>query len=130
MATPHVAGAAALLRQRHPGWTVQQIKSALVQTAGPAWADTARTVEAPVLLEGGGLVNLPRADNPLVFADPSSLAFHGINVNHGAQAATLLVRLTDAGGGTGLWNVELRPQAATPGASLSTPATMPRAARG
>ncbi|HEY8628367.1 MAG TPA: S8 family serine peptidase [Gaiellaceae bacterium] len=124
MATPHVAGAAALLRQRHPGWTVQQIKSALVQTAGPAWADTARTVEAPVLLEGGGLVNLPRADSPLVFADPSSLAFHGINVNHGAQAATLLVRLTDAGGGTGLWNVELRPQAATPGASLSTPATI------
>jgi minor extracellular serine protease Vpr len=124
MATPHVAGAAALLRQRHPGWTVQQIKSALVQTAGPAWADTARTVEAPVLLEGGGLVNLPRADSPLVFADPSSLAFQGLNVNHGAQTAALLVRLADAGGGAGLWSVELRPQAATAGASISTPPTI------
>src|SRR4029079_14899867 len=32
MASPHVAGAAALLRQRHPTWTVAQIKSALEST--------------------------------------------------------------------------------------------------
>src|SRR5581483_2415572 len=35
MASPHVAGAAALLRQRHPDWTVEQIKSALVLTGRP-----------------------------------------------------------------------------------------------
>src|SRR5205085_9063892 len=34
MATPHVAGAAALLVQRHPAWSAQQVKSALVSTAG------------------------------------------------------------------------------------------------
>ncbi|UWE10309.1 S8 family serine peptidase [Actinacidiphila bryophytorum] len=33
MATPHVAGAAALVAQAHPGWTGQQIKDALVSTA-------------------------------------------------------------------------------------------------
>jgi subtilisin family serine protease len=32
MAAPHIAGAAALLRQRHPAWTVEQLKSALVQS--------------------------------------------------------------------------------------------------
>ena len=41
-----------------------EVKSALVSTAGAAYADTARTVEAPVLLGGGGLVDLPRADDP------------------------------------------------------------------
>ncbi|MFF4650853.1 S8 family serine peptidase [Streptomyces sp. NPDC001380] len=33
MATPHVAGAAALLAQEHPGWRAQQLKDALMSTA-------------------------------------------------------------------------------------------------
>ncbi|MBX3002025.1 MAG: S8 family serine peptidase [Caldilineaceae bacterium] len=33
MATPHVAGAAALLRQLHPGWSVEEIKALLLNTA-------------------------------------------------------------------------------------------------
>lgn len=35
MATPHVAGAAALLAQRHPDWSGEQIKAALVGAAEP-----------------------------------------------------------------------------------------------
>jgi subtilisin family serine protease len=35
MATPHVAGAAALLAQQHPDWTGQQLKSALSGSAKP-----------------------------------------------------------------------------------------------
>ena len=70
MAAPHVAGAAALLLQRHPSWTPQQVKSALMSTAGAAWGDTARTQEAAVTLEGGGLVNVPRADDPQLFTEP------------------------------------------------------------
>ena len=53
MAAPHVAGAAALLAQRHPAWTVEQIKSALVQTGGPVYTgnladETESTREAAV----------------------------------------------------------------------------------
>ena len=33
MATPHVAGAAAIVKERHPGWTGEQIKAALVASA-------------------------------------------------------------------------------------------------
>ncbi|WP_326656987.1 S8 family peptidase [Streptomyces sp. NBC_00385] len=33
MATPHVAGAAAIVKERHPDWTAQQVKSALVSSA-------------------------------------------------------------------------------------------------
>ncbi len=35
MATPHVAGAAALLAQAHPDWQAEQLKSALVSTTAP-----------------------------------------------------------------------------------------------
>ena len=120
MAAPHVAGAAALLLQRHPGWTPEQVKSALVTTAGAAFADTARATEAPVLLEGGGLANVARADDPQVFTDPVSLSFPDIDVSRGARGATRLVRVTDAGAG-GSWTVELHPQAATAGAMLELP---------
>ncbi|MFI7111531.1 S8 family peptidase [Nonomuraea sp. NPDC050227] len=35
MATPHVAGAAAIVKQRHPAWTARQIKDALIGSAKP-----------------------------------------------------------------------------------------------
>ena len=120
MAAPHIAGAAALLLQRHPGWTPEQVKSALVTTAGAAFADTARANEAPVLLEGGGLANVPRADNPQLFTDPVSLSFPDVDVSRGARGATRFVRVSDAGAG-GSWAVELHPQAATTGAMLELP---------
>ena len=121
MATPHVAGAAALLLELHPGWTPAQVKSALVSTAGAAWGDTARTQEAPVTLEGGGLVSLPNAADPQLFTDPVSLSFEDLVVTDGAASRALLVRLTDAGDGAGTWDVSLAPQAATAGTSIDLP---------
>jgi subtilisin family serine protease len=121
MATPHVSGSAALLIQLHPTWSPQQIKSALVSTAGASWADTARTQEAPVTLEGGGLVNLPRANDPQVFTDPASLSFRDLDVTHGAVSKALLVRVTDAGDGAGTWSAQVAPQSGTTGASVSVP---------
>ena len=121
MATPHVAGAVALLLQLHRDWNPQQVKSALVSTAGPAWQTTAQTQEASVLLEGGGLVNLPRASDPRILTDPASLSFRDLNVNHGAQSRGLLVRISDAGNGAGDWSVSLLPQAATAGATVDVP---------
>jgi minor extracellular serine protease Vpr len=124
MATPHVTGAAALLVQRHPGWSAQQVKSALVSTAGAAWADTQRTKEAPVVLEGGGLVNLPRADAPLLFTDPVSLSYGDLDVSRGARSSAQLARLVDAGGGAGTWQLGLSPQSASAGATLDFPSTV------
>ena len=92
MATPHVAGAAALLLQRHPGWTPAQVRSALVSTAGPAWADTAQTTEASVFLEGGGMIDVPRSDDPKVFTSPTSLSFGDLNVKTGAARRVLASR--------------------------------------
>ena len=116
MSSPHVAGAAALLMQRHPTWTVAQIKSALVLTG-----DAARVggVEASTLREGGGVVDLVRADNPLVFADPTTLSFGRVAAG---KSALQSVALTDAGGGAGTWNVAVTMQTAL--GSVQAPPTV------
>jgi subtilisin family serine protease len=121
MATPHVAGAAALLLERHPGWTAAEVKSALMSTAGPAWQDTARTHEASVLLEGAGLTNVLAADDPKVFTDPESLSFQRIDVSSGAQRKSLLFTMSDAGDGAGTWTVSVAPQAQTNGVVIDVP---------
>jgi subtilisin family serine protease len=124
MASPHVAAAAALLLQLHPAWTPQQVKSALVSTAGPAWGNTARTEEAPVILGGAGVVDLPEAAKPLVFTTPTGLSFGELNVNAGADSKALLALVADAGEGAGTWHVQLALQASTNGASVELPPTL------
>jgi hypothetical protein len=121
MAAPHVAGAAALLRQRHRGWTVEQLKSALVQTGNPVYLG-APPQEARATREGGGTVNLVRADSPRLFASPTSLSF-GF-VAPGGPAAAQSVALTDAGGGAGLWSVTVSQQQPEAGTSLIAPAAV------
>ena len=120
MAAPHVAGGAALLRQRHPDWTVDQIKAALVETADDTWTDSKHTVRAGPIRVGGGIIDLPRADQPLVFASPSSVSLGLVPVGRQASA---VVTLSDAGGGAGTWDVSL--QASAPaGVGLSAPPTV------
>ena len=100
MATPHVAGAAALLKERHPTWTVAQIKSALELTGVPVHTSTG--AEVPSTREGGGMIDLTRADVPLIFAAPSGLSFGEIAP---AAKAVRNITLSDAGGGAGPWTV-------------------------
>ncbi|MEW2376171.1 S8 family serine peptidase [Micromonospora sp. NPDC047812] len=65
MATPHVAGAAALLTQANPGWKAAQLKEALMASALPNPA-------YDVFAQGAGLVNVGRAlTQPLTVTPPS-----------------------------------------------------------
>ena len=65
MATPHVAGAAAILAAQHPDWTGAQIKSALMNTAQP--------IDAGVYEAGAGRLDVARAVRQPVTASPASL---------------------------------------------------------
>ncbi len=124
MSAPHVAGAAALLLERHPAWEPWQVKAALVSTATTAWTDTARTRVAPVSLAGGGLADLAEADHPLVLARPALLSFGDLNVTRGAATRTLAVELSDGGGGAGTWSVEVRAQTVPGGSAVNTPTSV------
>jgi subtilisin family serine protease len=117
MASPHVAGAAALLRQRHPTWTVEHIKSALVETGTPV--EDAGNIQ-PVR-EGGGLVDLQKADAPLVLSAPTNLSF-GL-LRRGASV-TRTLQLTDAGGGAAPWLVTVEQERADAGLSIAVAATV------
>jgi len=120
MATPHVAGAAAVLKQRHPTWTVQEIKSALESTGDPVHA-IGSTSEVPTTREGGGRIDLPRADNPLVFTDPTGISFGLVRTG---TTATQTLQVTDAGGGPDPWTVTIQPQATPSGSSLGVTPTV------
>jgi minor extracellular serine protease Vpr len=123
---PHIAGIAALLTQRHPTWTPQQMKSALMSTAGPAFADTALTQEASVLLQGAGMPRVGTADKPLVFTDPQSLSFGYLVAGGGASSRALPVTVSDGGDGAGTWTAEIQPQVASSGATVeAAPVSIP-----
>ena len=114
---PHVSGAAALLIQRHSSWTPQQVKSALMSTAGPAFGDTVLTQEASVLIQGAGLVRVGAADKPLIFTDPQSLSFGYLPAAATSPASTAIsVTVSDAGDGAGTWTAEIHAQVASTGA--------------
>jgi subtilisin family serine protease len=116
MAAPHVAGAVALLRERHPGWTPAQIKSALVLTG--AAVRTAAGEVSP-LRQGGGRIDLGQADRPLVFASPTSVS---LGLLQPGASVRRTISLPDAGGGGGAWDVSV----SRPGVlSTASPVTVP-----
>jgi subtilisin family serine protease len=121
MASPHVAGAVALLRQRHPTWTVAQIKSALVLTGTPVRASESRPGHAGVLSAGGGLIDLLRADNPLLFAEPASAS---IGLLRRGVSRSQTIALADAGGGAGVWSVTIDRDQIQPGVAIQTPGSV------
>ncbi|NEC92510.1 S8 family peptidase [Streptomyces sp. SID12501] len=67
MATPHVAGAAAILKQEHPDWTYAEIKGALT---GSAKGGNYTPFE-----QGSGRIQVDKAIKQTVIADPVSVSF-------------------------------------------------------
>ncbi|MEU8226643.1 S8 family serine peptidase [Kribbella sp. NPDC048915] len=66
MATPHVAGAAALLAQQHPDWSGEQLKNALI---GAAQDSSLTSFE-----EGAGRLDVARATSQKVWHDTPSIS--------------------------------------------------------
>lgn len=67
MAAPHVAGAAALLAQRHPDWTADQLAAALTASAAPLPG-------LSVFQQGGGRLDIGRAIEQEITTSPAALS--------------------------------------------------------
>ena len=87
MATPHVAGAAALLRSRFPAWTSDQVKAALAQPARPLGHD--------VFTQGSGRVDAYAAATIPVSASVSDLSFGIDDPALATFSRTIAVRFTN-----------------------------------
>lgn len=74
MAAPHVAGAAALVLQRHPDWTPAQVRSALMTTAKEDLPLATAGTPVDVLDRGAGRIDLTKAVDPGLTLDLPSLS--------------------------------------------------------
>ena len=83
MATPHIAGGAAVLLQLHEDWTPAQIKSALVNRADLVVRDAVTgTHDVGPTLQGGGRENLSVSADSTTWMDPASASFGRVTVGH------------------------------------------------
>ena len=105
MATPHVAGAAALLRQLHPEWTPAQVRSALMNTAAEPAALGSNPFD-----RGAGLLDLTEAISPGATLDPARLNF-GVREPRGGGLLSETVTVTDVGGSGGIYVATVVPAA-------------------
>jgi subtilisin family serine protease len=92
MASPHVAGAAAIVAGQHPDWSADQLKSALVSSAKPIDGVNAYG-------QGAGLVDVARAVTQPTRVEPAAITFAvgeatetgAVYHNDGDQPVTLTV---------------------------------------
>lgn len=94
MATPHLAGAAAVVRGDHPAWTAEQVRSAIVNTAQEGLLrhpETGEVTDDP-LITGAGLLDVAAAVDAVAGLAPVSRSFGAWSSGAGgSRRATITV---------------------------------------
>jgi subtilisin family serine protease len=108
MATPHLAGSAAVVLWAQPSWSSAQVRSAIVNTAdvGTLQRSNGTGLETDVNVIGAGRENLLSAVGASVALDPVSVSFGAIPSGAG-QTRTFDVEVSDLTGSGGTYAVSV-----------------------
>ncbi|MEE9592166.1 MAG: S8 family serine peptidase [Thermoplasmata archaeon] len=94
MASPHVAGSAALLRELHPDWSVEEIKAVLMNTATDA---SPNGLPYPVSRMGAGIVQVDVAVDTESVVVPASASFGVEERDHGKKKFKVQLEVRNMG---------------------------------
>lgn len=89
MASPHVAGAALLLRQLHPDWSADAIRSALMMTAETNIGLNSSTADATWLDMGAGRIQIDAAANAGLIMEETQANYLAADPLRGGEPKTL-----------------------------------------
>lgn len=124
MAAPHLAGAAAIVRQAHPTWPAWAVRSAIVNQADvdvlTRYAD-GTTKEIDVNVSGAGRLNLASAVAADVVMSPVSVSFGAVPSGSGVTR-TVPVTILNAGAAPRTFTVAIAPYGSATGVTFSVPA--------
>ena len=127
MATPQVAGAAALLRAQHPSWTPAQIKTSLMNAA--VATSNAAGNEYPPSLAGAGLLNVANTlNNDLLVTNAEEPASVSLGYDAPWMATryqrTRTLAITNTGEDLRAVRLSVKTVADEPGAAFAVPDRM------
>ena len=99
MATPHLAGTAAVVRAQHPDWSAAEIRSAIVNTAKRNIVhDLDGVAIEDVNIVGAGRLDVKNAVDATIALDPVSVNFNAVPSGSG-QSRTVNVTVRNIGAG-------------------------------
>jgi minor extracellular serine protease Vpr len=121
MATPHLAGSAAVVIGQHRDWSAAEVRSAIVNTADQGVLKDYQSGTATVTdvnIQGAGRENLLAATRATVALDPVSVSFGAVPAGSG-QTRTFNVTLTNLSGAGATWSLAVTGGDSSVGYSVS-----------
>jgi subtilisin family serine protease len=120
MATPHLAGSAAVVLGQHPTWSAAQVRSSIVNSADRGVLKNFQTgaLETNINITGAGRENLAGAVRAVAALDPVSVSFGAVPSGSG-QVKTFDVSLRNLGASPATWTLAVNGGDASVGYGLS-----------